>query len=109
MPLTKWYPLVTKLVFHNTYFLRLVCPRCHETSVIHRYLPIDEDDPGLEIYTETVWAKVKEENGYEDEDVEWVGDAPSEKFDHSKYVAKFRARGVSVADNFDSEYDGVEF
>src|SRR2546425_10165990 len=46
LPITKWYPIVTKIVLHNTNFARLECPRCLGTSVLHSRIAFDEGDDG---------------------------------------------------------------
>ncbi len=117
LPITKWYPIVKSFTVHNANFARIVCPRCHETFVLHSHLSLDKDDPGLDIFTEGEWAKLKEDRGWEDEDVEWTGDVPKEKFDHRKLIQWMRDKGqisdeqcrVWLENGFDSQYDGIEF
>ncbi len=70
MPIIKWYPVVKSITLRNAHFARIVCPRCHETSVLHSHIPFDEHGSGLEIFTESEWAKLREERGWEDEDVD---------------------------------------
>ena len=117
MPITKWYPVVKSFTVHNANFARIACPRCHDTFVLHSHLSFGEDDTPLDIYTEVEWAKLKEKRGWEDEDVEWTGDVPTEKFDHKKFIQWMRDKGQIddklyqqwLESRFDSQYDGTEF
>jgi hypothetical protein len=108
---------VTKITVQNSHFVRIECPRCLETYVLHSRLRYDEDDTGLDVYTESEWSQIKKQQGWEDEDIEWTKEAPKEKFDHRTWI-KWMLDHKRITEEtyrewmttgFDSDYDGIEF